>query len=497
MPGNEFYRWQVRSFTVLLALDVVTRICQALRDPKLNGSEEQGGLLLGRGLGEKTIEITDFELVHSGHRRGISYDLSPHERDRLGQRVQALGCGKGPMPVGYFRTHLRPGLFLDQSDVAVMTETFIASGITLAIRMNQQGPADAGIFFPENEDIDGRQPGLKFPFDAEALRIQGPIEEGSRIGTFGIPEPRSRLLSISRKTLISAGVYTVAGAILALATITGLRDRGHRQDGQIPAALSAAPHSETVTQESQNLIAPPAVFSDGPISDDTAENPDLTASALRTPFGATSVDLPEGGKQAPASADAPPFREAPPAAERDVTTPPAPLPLPAPEPSIASTNLLAAAPAPGPAPVVTAPPVKKAVRVDVSIEPKEDGVFRRVARKVPGAVGHVPLLGRLPGLRRDRDEDVVAARPYEDLSPRIPAEVSRNLAEQVEVDVDASIDEQGEVKNTEIVRGDDPQLSALAENAVRAARWKPARSGDRNVAMSLVVHYRFNPIREP
>ncbi len=83
------------------------------------------------------------------------------------------------------------------------------------------------------------------------------------------------------------------------------------------------------------------------------------------------------------------------------------------------------------------------------------------------------------------------------LSPRIPAEVSRKLAEQVEVDVDASIDEQGAVRNIEVVRGDDAQLSALAEDAVRAARWKPARAGDRNVAMNVVVHYRFNPGREP
>jgi outer membrane biosynthesis protein TonB len=112
-------------------------------------------------------------------------------------------------------------------------------------------------------------------------------------------------------------------------------------------------------------------------------------------------------------------------------------------------------------------------------------------------VGHVPLLGRLPGLRRDRDDNVVAARPYEDLSPRIPAEVSRNLAERVEVDVDASIDDQGAVRNAEVVRGDDAQLAYLAENAVRTSHWKPARSGDRNVAMSVVVHYRFNPGREP
>jgi TonB family protein len=150
-----------------------------------------------------------------------------------------------------------------------------------------------------------------------------------------------------------------------------------------------------------------------------------------------------------------------------------------------------------PAPVVTAPPVRTAVSVDVSVEPREEGALKRAARRVPSAMGHVPLLRRLPGLRRDRDEPVVAARPSEDLSPRLPADVSRKLTEEVEVDVDASIDEEGAVKNAEIVRGDDPQLSALAANAVRAAHWTPARSGDRSVPMNVVVHYRFSPGREP
>jgi hypothetical protein len=33
----------------------------------------------------------------------------------------------------------------------------------------------------------------------------------------------------------------------------------------------------------------------------------------------------------------------------------------------------------------------------------------------------------------------------------------------------------------------------LAANTARSVPWDPARSGDRNVAMEVVVHYRFNP----
>lgn len=498
MPGKDFYRWQVRSFTVLLALDAIDRINQALRDPKIDPSEEQGGLLFGRRLDDHTIEVTDFELVRSGHRRGISYDLSPHERNRFAQRVWRLRYGKGPRPVGCFRTHLRPGLFLDLSDVALLTQTFDESGIILTIRVNQQGLGEAGIFFRENDDIDGKQPGLKFPFDAEALRVQGPIEEGSQVAAPDDAKIGWNPRSVNWRAVVSTGVYVLAGAILAVAMIAGMYHRDRRlPDARTSPVLSAA-GGAAIAGESEFLAAPPAVFDDEPLNSAQPENADTASLGFRTPFGQPPVETPQAAPPAQPSSepsaepreDAPPFREAaPPAAEHAADPPPPdPLPVSPRETTLLSANLPA---------VVSAPPARGPVSVDVSIEPKEDGALKRAARSVPAAMGHVPLLGRLPGLRRDHDQNVVAARPYEDLSPRIPADVRRNLAEQVEVDVDASIDDQGEVTNTEIVRGDDPQLSALAENAVRASRWKPARSGDRNVGMSVVVHYRFSPGREP
>ncbi len=418
MPGKEFYRWQVRSFTVLLALDLVERMNRALRHPKINRCEEQGGLLFGRVVADNTVDVTDFELVRSGHRRGIAYDLSPYERNRVGQRVETLSRHKGPRPIGYFRTHLRPGLFLDQSDVALMAETFDGSGITLAIGMNQQGPADAGIFFRENDDIDGRQPGLKFPFDAEALRVQGPLEQAAQVAASGDAGAGSSQRSVSRKTLMSASVYALAGAILALATITELHKGEREQSGaKASVVLSGAPQGSAAPGESEALTAPPAVFDDEPLNSDKAENAGATTPGFRTPFGEKPGESPERTTQAEANEDAPSFREAaPPAPEHTATEipPPEPLPLPLPEPSLSATNVLPAVPVPVPETAATAPPARRAVSVNVSIEPKEEGALKRVARKVPTAMGHVPLLGRLPGLRRDHDENVVAARPYED-----------------------------------------------------------------------------------
>jgi hypothetical protein len=133
-----------------------------------------------------------------------------------------------------------------------------------------------------------------------------------------------------------------------------------------------------------------------------------------------------------------------------------------------------------------------AVNVDVSVEPKEAWMLKRFAERVPSLAGHVPLLGRLHGLRHN---DVVSARPARDLTPLIPARVSRGLADEVRVDVEASIDDAGVVRNAEATQGAGTDFGPLAVARVRSVPWQPARSGDRTVPMDVVVHYRFNPAR--
>ena len=176
MPGRAFYLWRVRSFTVRLALDFVELLGQNLKH--LKPAEEHGGLLFGRIIDNDTVEVTGFEFIRSKHHRGASYDLGGGERYSVERHVRSFSKRSGPSPVGYFRTHLRPGLFLDQSDFALMTESLSdVPGIALAIRMDQTGPSNAGIFFWEDRDIDRSQTELMFPFDAAMLGIQGPVEQ--------------------------------------------------------------------------------------------------------------------------------------------------------------------------------------------------------------------------------------------------------------------------------------------------------------------------------
>ncbi len=181
MPEREFYLWQVRTFTVRLAMDLVETLGKHLKDrikdQRLNPAEEHGGLLFGRIIDINNVEVTGFECIPSEHHRGSSYDLGVGERSRVERYVKRLGKRGGPKPVGFFRTHLRPGLFLDQSDFALMTESFSdIPGVALAIRADQADPWNAGMFFWEEGDIDRSRTSLMFPFDAANLRVQGPVE---------------------------------------------------------------------------------------------------------------------------------------------------------------------------------------------------------------------------------------------------------------------------------------------------------------------------------
>jgi hypothetical protein len=129
------------------------------------------------------------------------------------------------------------------------------------------------------------------------------------------------------------------------------------------------------------------------------------------------------------------------------------------------------------------------VNVDISVEAKDEPLLKRMA----SVAGHVPLLGRLHGLRR---AELVSPRPSSNLVPQIPARVSRELDDEIRVDVEATIDESGVVRNAEVTQGAGTGFGPLAADKVRSVSWQPARSGDRNVAMDVVVHYRFNPARE-
>jgi hypothetical protein len=510
MPERVFYLWQVRSFTVRIALDFVEALTECFKEKRLDPAEEHGGLLFGRVIDNNTVEVTGFEFIYSEHHRGISYDLTGGERCRLERHVRSFSKPRDPKPVGYFRTHLRPGLFLDQSDFAVMTESFSdIPGIALTIRTDRPGRWNAGIFFWEDGDIDRSRTELKFPFNAATLRVQGPVE------TTLTPAITRNEWRASKLKPLAVSLLWGTAAILALAMTYQVnrnsvlnRKGGARRIGTV-AVNSPAPAQTPVV----SLRPPPVQPETRAVPYSPAKFPEVhDGSAWVSPEGPSQRDslpaglplgLPPAAPPQPApppvqsavqpATEVPPTlnRELPPAAAAPAL-PPAPVSHPAPLEIATTFSPPAAVPAPEPvAPAasvksVAVDKVDKSVTVDVSLEAREPSGIKRIA-------GHVPLLGHLHTFRNETGRNFISARPAASLRPRVPVNLTQSIEGQIAVDVVVSIDDQGLVRNTEITKGAETGLAMFAVNTVRSIPWEPARSGDHNVPMDMVVHYRFNP----
>ena len=423
---REFYLWQVRSFTVRLALDFVDELSRDLA--KLNPAEEHGGLLLGRIIDNDHVEVTSCEFIRSEHHRGISYDLSGHERYAVDRRVKSLSKHRGPKPVGYFRTHLRPGLFLDQSDFALMSESFAdIPGIALAIRNDRPGPPNAGIFFWEYGDIDRKQPQFTFPFDAATLRVQGPIEQEALTP---VRSPRLRVPS--------ASVFWGAAAALSVFAMSAEYRRGEHSSAPVPSIAA--------------VKMPPIER--------------LPIYSALPQFEPIPVDVPEPAPALALTKIQPPLKPTPAAVAP--TTPPVPSPAP----------VVLAASIPAPLPVRPVSP-KNIFAVDVSVEPRTPSELKRIARHL------------FHPFHSGASSEYTPARPTASIRPHLPPELTRSIPGEVNVDVVVSLDKQGTVKNTEVTRGAGTELGMLAANTASSVPWEPAHSGDRNVPMEVVVHYRF------
>lgn len=197
--ASEYYDWRPPSAPVgvRLSYGAIDRLrADVMNDfwavPKRGA--EVGGILLGRvtaGPDSDTLTqvvVEDYECVPCEHRRGPSYVLSEPDRKRLARALRRSG---GLSVVGYFRSHTRPGLYLDENDMAVVSSQFSApSDIVLLIRPHATEPGVAGFFIWEQDDMRRHSPYLTFPFDTAALRApdgaEAPVETGTAAGAAAV-----------------------------------------------------------------------------------------------------------------------------------------------------------------------------------------------------------------------------------------------------------------------------------------------------------------------
>jgi hypothetical protein len=210
-----YYEWkpQGRPLSIQLSLAVIDRLETDIMKgfwavPKRG--MEVGGVLFGRiepGV-DTVVVIDDYEPVSCEHRRGPSYALSEPDRKRLEKILRR----SGRQVAGFYRSHTRLGLYLDQDDMGVIDSYFAnPSHVILLVRPDATKPGTAGFFFREEGEIHRQSTYLEFPFKQAELQKQS----GIAIEETGKPEKQALALPAPRPRNIPQFRWKPAGAIAA------------------------------------------------------------------------------------------------------------------------------------------------------------------------------------------------------------------------------------------------------------------------------------------
>jgi hypothetical protein len=192
---REHYVWQPpdKPFTILLAFDVIDRlnvdIMRNFGAVRRRGTEV-GGLLLGRiepTESHVTVTIDDYESIPCEYAFGPSYILSIQDLQEFRKALAHFdpSAGRDLYTVGFFRSHTRDGLSLDEYDQKFFREYFPDPlHVALLVKPYVTRAGVAGFFLGENESLNGAVSPLEFPFRrkdlAGAIQEPQPAESESR-----------------------------------------------------------------------------------------------------------------------------------------------------------------------------------------------------------------------------------------------------------------------------------------------------------------------------
>jgi hypothetical protein len=156
----DYYHWEEadRGIRIYMHSGMADRL-----QAEIPGELEAGGILLGRveqDRGKPVVVIDDFVPVPCAHRTGPRYDLSDEDRVKLEEallRAALAGCDApdAPSTVGYYRSHLRDGLWLSVADLETIDGYFQAPDSVFLLVKAVAGvkACTAGFFFWEDGRI--------------------------------------------------------------------------------------------------------------------------------------------------------------------------------------------------------------------------------------------------------------------------------------------------------------------------------------------------------
>jgi protein TonB len=473
---------------------------------------ERGGLLWGRvrdtGEDYYLISIEFAEHLSCDHTHGEGW--VPSEKDRR-QLRKHLKKGYGDLQcVGYWRTHQRPGLYLDTRDLDLMATLFAQPWcVALCVRP----PSTAGFFLWENGDIHRTSSYREFELpDAEqpptvpaptpqpttrwrrwvatgalaAVVSIAPFLLNSNSGSASTPFNMLSMQAETQPGLVrlrwnpsSKVLEDASGAVVWIADgmdeskleLTSSQLRSGALEYRPTASdlnfrMEIGPFTESL-RVSDVVPAYPKVARRASVS--TVE---ATESSMEVVAPQRLTARSERRRKAQTRVEAPtPVRslEPPPVAARAVEKPKE-IDVPAP-PEIAMAPAKLERP-----PIVDRTPVVPTVRA--SAEDTESSSFAAPFKKV---------FGWIPGVRK---KTYVPAKVVRQVQPRVSTPKDTSVAVRV------SIDAKGVVKDADLLtKGVDGHLGRSAVEAAKRWKFEPARADERPVASNLVVRFKFEGTR--
>jgi hypothetical protein len=178
VSGLPFYVWEVpgKPISIQLPFDIIDRmspdILRGFGALKRRGAEV-GGILLGRSEEGPRLKIIieDFEPVPSEYLTGPSYNLSENDLAAF-EAALTRRSGSEPTiaPVGFYRSHTRDELFMDDTDLRLASHYFPGpENIFLLVKPFAASPSVGGFFFWEDGEIYRQSTYLQFPFHRREL----------------------------------------------------------------------------------------------------------------------------------------------------------------------------------------------------------------------------------------------------------------------------------------------------------------------------------------
>ncbi|HEX8984593.1 MAG TPA: hypothetical protein VF767_04150, partial [Bryobacteraceae bacterium] len=159
-----------------------TAVCDIVKSGRRRSRrrQESGGVLLGlseRGEDGVRVKVERAVEVPSEHLFGPRYSLSEADKELLEEVVEESTRSRdGLTAVGFYRTHARKGLGLDQDDLALFEERFPGPDcVALVVKRRWLRPSRAGFFFREEDRIHSQASYRELRLHAGAARRGAPV----------------------------------------------------------------------------------------------------------------------------------------------------------------------------------------------------------------------------------------------------------------------------------------------------------------------------------